>query len=160
GLGDTIHFIRYAAILRHRGARVIFSCQRPLRQLLVGCPGIDQLCEENQEPADFDVWSPLVSVPGLIGTTIETIPAEGPYLFASPNRVEKWNRYLDRFKAFKVGIGWQGSRDNVSDRYRSIRLSRFAPLAALKGVQLISLQKGPGTEQLREVEGTFSVFDL
>src|SRR5262249_51858541 len=142
------------------GARVIFSCQRPLRQLLTGCPGIDHLCEANQEPADFDVWSPLLSVPGLLGTTIETIPAGGPYLFAAPKLVEQWRRYLNRFKGFKLGICWQGSRDYVGDRYRSIRLTRFAPLAALKGVHLISLQKGAGAEQLGEVEGAFSVFDL
>jgi Flp pilus assembly protein TadD len=160
GLGDTIHFIRYAAILRDRGARVILSCQTPLRPLLAGCHGIDELCDENAEPAHFDVWSPLLSVPGLVGTTVEAIPAPGPYLFASPKLVERWRRYLNRFKAFKVGIGWQGNRAHVADRYRSIRLTRFAAFAELKGVQLISLQKGPGTEQLGEVAGDFSVFDL
>jgi Flp pilus assembly protein TadD len=160
GLGDTIQFIRYAAMLKDRGARVIFSCQKPLRQLLASCPGIDQLCDENREPADFDVWSPLLSVPRLVGTIIETIPTARPYLFASPKLVEKWKHYLHRFKAFKVGIGWQGNCDNTGDRYRSIRLSRFAALAAVEGVQLISLQKGPGTDQFREVAGSFSVFDL
>src|SRR5262249_28674959 len=147
GLGDTIQFIRYAAILKDQGARVIVSSQKPLRQILTGCPGIDQLCLEHQEPADFDLWSPLLRVPGLLGPTLATIPAPGPYLFASPDLVEKWKRYLKRFKGFKVGICWQGSRDNTGDRYRSIRLTRFAPLAAFKDVQLISLQKGAGTEQ-------------
>jgi hypothetical protein len=160
GLGDTIQFIRYAAILRVRGARVIVSCQKSLLPLLSGCPGIDLLCEENAEPADFDVWSPLVSVPGLVGTTIETIPTPGPYLLASPKLVERWKRYLGRFKGFKVGICWQGSPVHVADRYRSIPLAQFAPLAALENVRLISLQKGPGADQLGGVTKHFSVFNL
>jgi tetratricopeptide (TPR) repeat protein len=160
GLGDTIQFIRYAAILKQRGARVIVSCQKPLRVLLAGCPGADVLCEQNREPAAFDVWSPLLSVPGLLSTTIETIPAPGPYLFASPKLVERWRRYLSRFKGFKVGICWQGSSGHSADRYRSVPLGQFAPLAAIEGVQLISLQKGHGSDQLRDLTQPFSVFDL
>jgi Flp pilus assembly protein TadD len=160
GLGDTIQFIRYGAILKHRGARVIVSCQKPLRPLLASCPGIDELCDQSTEPTDFDVWSPLLSVPGLLGTTIDTIPAQRPYLFARPQLAERWRRYLNRFKGFKVGICWQGSRSHGKDYYRSIPLAQFIPLADLEGVQLISLQKGPGADQLREVTKRFSVFDL
>jgi Flp pilus assembly protein TadD len=160
GLGDTMHVIRYAAIVKDLGARVIVSCQKPLRPLLARCPGIDMLCDENAEPADFDVWSSLLSVPGLVGTTMGTIPAPGPYIFANPTLVQRWKRYLDRFKGFKVGVCWQGSRIHVLDTYRSIPLAQFAPLAAIEGVQLISLQKGPGADQLRDFANPFPVFDL
>jgi Flp pilus assembly protein TadD len=160
GLGDTIHFIRYAAVLRERGARVIVSCQQPLVELLAGCPGVDQICTRNDEPANFDVWSPLLSVPGLVGTTVETIPATVPYLFPKRESVERWGGYLNRIDGFKVGICWQGSQIHTSDRHRSIPLSEFAALATLEGVQIFSLQKGPGADQLREVNLGVPVFDF
>src|SRR5262249_32358359 len=110
---------------------------------------------------DFDVWSPLLSVPGLVGTTVDTIPATVPYLFAKPERVEHWRRYLDRFDGFKVGICWQGSQVYRGDRYRSIPLAEFAALAKLEGVQLLSLQKGQeGGDQLRETDLGVPVIDF
>jgi Flp pilus assembly protein TadD len=160
GLGDMIQFIRYAAVLKEQGARVLVSCQKPLLGLFADCPGIDQVCARNEEPAGFDVWSPLLSVPGLVGTTLETIPATVPYLFARPERVEHWRRYLSRLDAFKVGICWQGSQVYRADRYRSIPLTEFAPLAALEGVHLFSLQKGTGVDQLREVDLGVPVLDF
>jgi tetratricopeptide (TPR) repeat protein/ADP-heptose:LPS heptosyltransferase len=160
GLGDTIQFLRYAAVLKEQGARVIVSCQKPLLGLLEDCPGIDHICARNEEPAGFDVWSPLLSVPGLVGTTLETIPATVPYLFAKTERVEHWRRYLSRFDGFKVGICWQGSQIYRGDRYRSIPLAEFAALATLEGVQLLSLQKGQGADQIREVDLSVPVIDF
>src|SRR4051812_47810048 len=58
---------------------------------------------------------------------------------------------------FKVGIAWQGNRHFQWDRWRSIPLEQFAPLAAVEGVRLVSLQKVFGTEQLGELRGGFQV---
>jgi hypothetical protein len=160
GLGDTIQFVRYATLLKNQGARVIVSAQKPLLGVLANCPGVDRACARNQEPADFDVWSPLLSVPGLVGTTPETIPATVPYLFADPARVEHWRRYLSRFDSFKVGISWKGSQAHRGDRFRSIPLSQFAPLTAIEGVQLFSLQKEAGLDQLQEVDLAVPVIDF
>ena len=52
---------------------------------------------------------------------------------------------------FKIGIAWQGrERESRVDRWRSMPLASFAPLARLPGVQLISLQKGLGSEQIAD----------
>jgi hypothetical protein len=61
---------------------------------------------------------------------------------------------------FNVGIAWQGNPNNGSDYRRSVPLQQFAPLAAVPGVQLFSLQKGQGPEQLTRVLGDFSIIDL
>jgi Flp pilus assembly protein TadD len=160
GLGDTIQFVRYARLLRSHAKEVIVSCQKPLLPLLAGCPGIDRLCALGEEPTDFDVWSPLLSVPGLVGTTVETIPDDIPYLFAKRELVAHWRGYLNQFPGFRVGICWQGNRTYSADRHRSVPLAEFAPVAAIKGIQLFSIQKGAGTEPLPEVAGKFSVIDL
>src|SRR5207248_11489066 len=39
-------------------------------------------------------------------------------------------------------------------------LARFAPLAGVEGVRLVSLQKGPGVEQLHVLAGRFPVMEL
>src|SRR5439155_5594465 len=97
----------------------------------------------------FDVQAPLLSLPAILGTTLETIPSQVPYLSADPALVERWRRELDALPGFKVGIVWQGNPTQKNDRHRSTRLAHFAPLAELPGVHLVSLQVGPGTEQLR-----------
>jgi hypothetical protein len=96
----------------------------------------------------------------LLGTTLETVPAGAPYLSAEPGRVEKWKARLDGLPGFKVGVVWQGNPHFSWDCWRSIPLAALAPLAAVEGVRLVSLQKGPGAEQVRELKGRFAVEEL
>ena len=56
-----------------------------------------------------------------------------------------------RRPSLRVGIAWQGNPANKRDRARSARLEHFAPLAEKAGVRLVSLQKGPGSEQLAKM---------
>jgi protein O-GlcNAc transferase len=158
GLGDTIQFIRYAALVKERGGRVIVECQRPLLRLLAGCRGIDELIGQGAALPQFDVHAPLLSLPHLFRTTLATVPAEIPYLSADPGLVEVWRRELVPLDGYKVGICWQGNPRHAWDRMRSIPLSQFAALARVDGVRLFSLQKGPGSEQLGAA--AFAVTDL
>ena len=158
GLGDTIQFIRYAALVKELGGRVIVECQRSLLRLLAGCAGIDELVGQGASLPDFDVHSPLFSMPYVFRTSLTTIPAGHPYLFADPGLEEQWRRELAPVGDFKVGICWQGNPKHAWDRLRSIPLGQFAPLARLDGVRLFSLQKGPGSEQIKEA--AFPITDL
>src|SRR5262249_49319668 len=81
-LGDTLQFIRYAALVKERGARVVMECQPPLAPLFRGCAGIDQLIARGASLPECDFQIPLLSVPGILGTTPATVPASVPYLFA------------------------------------------------------------------------------
>jgi hypothetical protein len=159
GLGDTLQFVRYAALLKRQGATVLLECQGPLRTLLAGCPGIDRLVARGESPP-ADVQAPLLSLPALLGTTLASVPAPVPYLYADPGLVAHWAEQLRVMRGFKIGIAWQGSKAYLDDRGRSIPLAEFAPLAQERGVRLISLQKGLGAEQLRQVAGQFPVLDL
>ncbi|MGA2254974.1 MAG: tetratricopeptide repeat protein [Thermoguttaceae bacterium] len=160
GLGDTIQFVRYVPLVRRYNARVIVECQKPLLRLLAGCPGIDQLIGEGDELPAFDVHAPLMSLPAIVNTTLESIPAGVPYIFAAPELVAHWQERLGSIEGFKIGISWQGNPRFRGDRFRSIPLRYFAALARLPGVSLISLQKGAGREQLAEVRNDFPVVDL
>jgi len=81
-----------------------------------------------------------MSLPGILGTTLDSVPAEVPYVFAEEQLVETWRKRLAEFSGFKVGIAWQGNKKYAGDAYRSIPLRHFAPLAGIRGVQLFSLQ--------------------
>ncbi|WP_193378467.1 tetratricopeptide repeat protein, partial [Singulisphaera acidiphila] len=160
GLGDSIHFIRYAPLLQRLGATVIFECPAKLIPLLARTPGIDRIYPQGEEPPEHDVYTPLLTLPGLLGTTLESIPLEIPYVYPDPDLVEHWSRELAASPGFKVGINWQGNPTFAGDYHRSMPLRHFAPLARVPGVRLLSLQKNDGAEQLQELGDEFPVVDL
>lgn len=151
GLGDTIHFGRYATLLAQRGARVVLSPQAPLTDLMSTLdPRIRVLnLDLRRRTLKLDYHCPLLSLPLEFGTSLETIPATVPYLKAEPQRVEQWAARIGRH-GFKIGVCWQGST-NKYDIGRSFDVSHFAGLAALPGVRLISLHKGAGESQLSKL---------
>jgi tetratricopeptide (TPR) repeat protein len=161
GLGDTLHFVRYVLLLRQAGERVILQCQPPLLPLLAGCMEKEHLIAQGEPVPAFDVYAPLLSLPALLGTTgPSSVPAAVPYLNADAELIEYWRRILGPHRGLRVGIAWQGAPTFRGDSRRSIPLAQFAPLARMPGVQLISLQKGPGTEQLSARTDQFPVLDL
>jgi tetratricopeptide (TPR) repeat protein len=159
GLGSTIQFVRFLVLLQERGAAVLLECQSPLLRLLAGIPGAKQIFPHGASLPPFDMHAPLVSLPGILGTTLETIPANIPYLHAEAELAAYWRKELGP-DGFKVAIAWQGSASHPDDRYRSISLAQFEPLARVPGVELVSLQKGPGSEQIKECAGRFPIRDL
>jgi tetratricopeptide (TPR) repeat protein len=148
GLGDALQFIRYAPRVQARGGSVMVAGPRRLLPLLSRCPGIDRLVAEEEALPPFDVHAPLLSLPALLRTTLATVPAEAPYLFANEALIQKWRAELPGAGTLRVGIAWQGNPRHRKDRWRSIPLTYFAPLARVQGVCLVSLQQGPGVEQL------------
>jgi hypothetical protein len=107
-----------------------------------------------------DVQVPLLSLPRLFGTTLATVPADVPYLFADAALIERWRRELSGAAGVKIGIAWQGNPRFPADCMRSVPLTHFTPLAQVDGVCLYSLQKGTGREQLRAAAGYLPAIDL
>ena len=158
GLGDTVQFARYAAYLQDRyDCRVLLSCQKGLLPLLRTCGGVDQLLDSKKAPPDFDVFAPLLDLPGLLRQGLEDFPAATPYLSADAGLVQRWREVLADYQGFKVGLVWQGNPKHKSDGKRSIELRQFAPLGQLEGVRFFSLQKGAGSDQLETLAGCLDV---
>jgi tetratricopeptide (TPR) repeat protein len=160
GLGDMIQFLRFAPLVQRQGGRVVVECPGPLLPLFATCRAIDHLVAEGTDLPPFDVHAPLLSLPHRLGTTLATVPADCPYLAADPARSETWARALAPVRGFRVGIVWQGNPRHVHDHHRSVPLARFAPLAGVPGVRLISLQKGAGVEQLHTAQAPLPVVEL
>jgi tetratricopeptide (TPR) repeat protein len=158
GLGDTMQFVRYAPLVKQRGGTVILACPQVLLKLLSRCAGIDRLVAQETFTDRTDEHAALLSLPRIFKTTVPTIPADVPYIVPDPDLVDSWRRELTTQPGFKIGIAWQGSSKHQDDRFRSLPLASFAPLAQIANVQLFSLQKGNGQDQLATVP--FKVIDL
>lgn len=159
GLGDTFQFIRYAEMLERRGARVLLKCPRVLVKILSRTPGIHQIIPDGSPLPDFDFHCALLSLPGLCGTELATIPVGGPYITPDPELSQRWKEELAAIDGFKVAISWQGNPKFRHDRWRSVPLKQFERLADIAGVRLFSVQKKNGREQLAEVAERFPVID-
>jgi len=160
GLGDSINFIRYATLAKARGAKVIFDCPVPLASLIKTCPGVDTVVPRGQPGPPFDYYFPLLSLPGLLGSSSQPT-VQIPYFQPDPDRVAYWKDLVNDIPGVRVGIAWQGSKAHKGDKLRSVPLTRFAPLAAIPGVSLCSIQKPPGIEQLADGPGAaMGVIDL
>ena len=145
---------------RARGARVIFECPEKLIKLVSACPGVDVLVPQGAPIPAYDVYAPLLTVPGLVGTSLERVPNKVPYITADPIWLRKVESGAFELSDFKVGINWQGNPKYAGDFHRSIPLKFFEPLASVPGVRLFSLQKNDGIEQLQQIAGRFAVTEL
>jgi hypothetical protein len=129
---------------------VFFEVQGPLVRLFRNLPGADEVLELSPEGITrepFDFYVPLLSLPGLFGTTLEEVPASLPFVAAEPVKVNGWKQRLGQ-ETFNIGIVWAGSSWHHNDQRRSCRLSRFLPLAQIPGVRLVSLQKDKAQKDL------------
>ena len=152
GYGDTLQFIRYAQLCKTRVRRVIVLCPRELHKIISTCPWVDGVIETAHD-GDFEDYIYTLSMPHLFKTTLETIPATFPYLFPTPEYVNKWStRVKESSSKLKVGLVWAGNprkeqvRFRVIDGKRSMTLAKLEPLLDLP-VQFYSLQKGEGAGQ-------------
>jgi len=149
GLGDIIQFCRYLPLLKQKGAEVTFKVNQKMHALLRTIANdivlVDSCLDDNK--VDFEV--PLMSLPFLFNTNLDTIPSGIPYLFADDDKVTSWGKRLSK-ATFKVGICWQGSKNKI-DFGRSFPLSFFRGISELPNVELISLHKGEGEEQIKDV---------
>lgn len=146
GLGDTLQFCRFVPAIA-AGRRVVLEVQRPLMPLLTGLPGIERVVANGDPLPPFDLHCPLLSLPRVLGTTLDTIPREAPYLRAEPQRVAAWRERVGQLDGLRVGLVWAGNQTMSGDGRRSVPLERFSELADLPGVSFVSLQKGPGASQ-------------
>jgi tetratricopeptide (TPR) repeat protein len=157
GLGDTIQFARFLPMIKDHGGNVIFECQPALTTLLVGIRGVDRMVAAGAPSPPFDVQIPLLSLPLLFEITLDNLPTKMPYVAVDPKSIENWRKKLARKNGLYIGIVWQGSQNQNAD-LRSTKFKHFGNLARLEGVHLVSLQVGPGSEQL--AEESFPIIDM
>lgn len=138
GFGDTLQFCRYVPLLRQFGGKVVFEVQPELVSLVQAQPGMEPVFPLGASGADFDVQCPLLSLPFLFGTQVETIPATVPYLQVPPATAAKWQGRMACSRRKRVGVVW---RTTTEDRTRSMPVEQMAALFAARDIDFVVLQK-------------------
>jgi len=173
GYGDAIKFVRYVPMLAARGATVILMCQPALARLMRSVEGVNQIIPGIRSPAElppYDMHCPIMSLPFLLGTRLETVPANVPYLRPDPSLTQHWRAKIGaasagpkigrhKVNSLKVGLAWAGNPDHIIDACRSAKLAHFAPLAGTNAT-FFSLQKGPAASQAASPPCGMELIDL
>ena len=158
GWGDIFQFCRYAAVAAGQGARVLIEVQKPAVALMRTLKGVSEVVEFGQPMPAFDFHCPVMSLPHAFGATLETIPAEVPYLTADPAKVAAWNARLGPKTRPRVGLVWSsGVRPDqpelaAANGRRNLPFDKLKAFAGLP-VDFIGLQKG------EPAESEFAAFD-
>ncbi len=171
GLGDTIQFCRYATLVEARGGQVILQIQEPALRLMQSLAavraGLAQTALLGAKPPEFDLECPLLSLPAVFGTTVETVPWPGAYLGAERELVSgKRTRFFGieprgrcEERSLRVGLAWAGNPRYKADPQRSVKLATLLPLLRAPGITWIALQKGPAAEELAALPAGVFVWD-
>jgi tetratricopeptide (TPR) repeat protein len=128
GYGDTLQFVRYAALVMRLGARVIIAVPAALRILMANLPGNPQIVAEGDPIPEHDYCCSLMSLPHVFCTTPDSAPREVPYLTAESNAVQRWSTRLGRRTRARIGLVWSGRR------YPPINVPRDMTLQSLRPV--------------------------
>jgi tetratricopeptide (TPR) repeat protein len=139
GLGDTLHFVRYAEVVAAMGAAVHLGVPPPLRGLVATMPAVRSVVTPGEALPRLDFHCPLLSVPRALGTRLETIPRRVPYLFPPAEKIASWRAALG--PGPRVGLVWSGNPQHGRDALRSMPLEQFARLTRDVPVRFFAVQK-------------------
>jgi len=144
--GTIVQFARFAAVLKRSGAKVVMECPPNLKHLLSSSPDIDQTISVGADAPGVDVQVPLLSLPARLGTLVDTVPEETPYLPVPRIGSSRLDIHPDTRLA--IGLAWSASWDGRAakgpKRHGDMMLDEFSELAGIPGLQLFSLERGAG----------------
>lgn len=156
GLGDAIHFVRFAEALAKRGARVVWEAVPTLAPLLATAAGIDTVVAPGTPVKEAAYYLPLMSLPHILGVSLADIPARVPYLSVPKGAVCS----IPEGKGLRVGLVWRGNPQHENDRRRSLPLEQLAPLGDVANVSFYSLQVGDAQGELAAAPWAARINDL
>jgi len=136
GLGDTIQFIRFVFGLHNAGGRVVLQVNDNLAPLFAGSPVIHKIIDVKETPTEFDYWTPIMSIPRILGVTLQNLPHQLQYLVARQDLVQQWQSVLGPKKRLRVGVCWSGRPDSWINRHKGM------PFETMLGL----IQRNPATE--------------
>ena len=133
--GDAFQFLRFLRLARERVDRLVFWTAVEIGDLVRTVSGIDQVAMTRSDlPDKYEVIA-LASLPRVLATRVDTIPADVPYVLADPAKVQGWAARFDR-GLVNVGVAWCGNPKNPIAQERDVPVSYFESLARIPGVKL------------------------
>ena len=119
GHGDNLQFVRFIGDIVARGARVVLAVNNALKPLFLSSSIPNIVCDGDTIPS-FDYWIPIMSIPAVIGTTLENIAPVQYYLTADAKLQQQWQQILGPKNRLRVGFCWSGRRDTWINRHKGM----------------------------------------
>ena len=141
GYGDAIQMVRYLPVLAGYGIDVHLETSSTLAPLLSNTSGLKSCFVRGAEVPEVDFQVPIMSLPGLMATTLESIPGSVPYLIAKDDKICFWRKQLPASSRLRVGLAWAGRLDLPVNRKRSIFPALLGPLLEIPDLLFVSLLK-------------------
>jgi len=120
GHGDNIQFVRFLWNLHVAGAKIKLKVTDGLIPLLSNSPIIEKVCGYLDDVGEFDYWTPIMSIPGILGITLENLPKPVNYLNVDMNKQQEWLQILGPKTRMRVGFCWSGRRDAWLNRHKGM----------------------------------------
>jgi ADP-heptose:LPS heptosyltransferase len=128
GLGDTIQFVRFLWDLHSRGAKIVLQVNSNLGALLEDSPIIDRVVNSIDEVEEFDYWSPIMSLPRILGVTLDKLSNLQSYIKANESLQKRWQEHLGPKHRLRVGFCWSGRRDTWLNQHKALPLHSMLEL--------------------------------
>jgi tetratricopeptide (TPR) repeat protein len=155
GAGDNLMMMRYLPLVKKRKPERLLVYATPhLARVLQSLGCLDEVIPMTSPLplGAFDLYCPMMSLPYLFETSLDSIPAKVPYLSLPKEMKKQWRSKLKKEPGVKVGLAWGAGKLSGTNARRSIALERLAPLAEVPGVRLVTLQKGTAAGQLQGLD--------
>jgi hypothetical protein len=120
GHGDCVQFARFIFNLHAAGARVLLQVTDGLIPLLNQSNIIERTGRYGEDMGEFDYWVPIMSIPGILGITLDNLPRMQNYLTATPAMMKIWQDRLGPKKRMRVGFSWSGRKDSWIHQHKSV----------------------------------------
>ena len=120
GLGDVIQFSRFLFHVHGLGARILLQVNDNLAPLFRGSAVIHEIIDVADTPAEFDYWTPIMSMAGVIGVTLQNLPHQLQYLAARSEETQSWHTRLGAKRRLRVGMCWSGRPDSWINRHKGM----------------------------------------
>jgi tetratricopeptide (TPR) repeat protein len=153
GHGDNIQFVRFLWNLHAQGARVKLQVTDGLVPLLSLGGIINQVGKYTDDMGEFDFWVPIMSIPGILGITLDTLPRVQSYLNADPAAVRAWQQRLGPKTRMRVGFCWSGRLDSWLNQHKAVPFETMLDLInSTPEYEWINLQVDASDEQEAELD--------
>lgn len=167
GAGDSFQFTRFTAVLKERGATVLWQGQQGVAGIARAFDGVDAVVGASDPVPDFDFHASLMSLPSALALDVTGIPSAIPYIRVDSRRADRWHARWNGSNP-SVGLVWSGNPAHHRDRHRSMSLAALRPLWDIESVHFVSLQKPvrpedlvhwPANDRLIRVEDQLTSFE-
>jgi hypothetical protein len=106
--------------LHAAGAKILFQVTDGMIPLLANASIINWVGRYTDEPPEFDYWIPIMSIPGVLGITLDNLPAQVQYINAQDAQVKEWLKKLGPKNRMRVGFSWSGRRDAWLNQHKGV----------------------------------------